>query len=263
MENIVKKYKDNIVLDNIDVCFNSSCSLIIGSNGCGKTTLLKIISGLIKKYSGTCEFKDNTSFLLDTDILFHFKNALDNAKYFLNDDEYKKVIEYFKLFDMQDYINKLVKTYSNGMKKKLMLCIALSKNKDFIILDEPTNSLDIKSIEILKNILIDLKKTKKIIIASHDISIFDLNLIDTMYLLKDHKIIYKNIDDYNFIIYKIKLLNIDNFDYKYIKKDDYFYFKINKEEVLEFAKYISKYVVLEMTKLEFFDEMYLGGDFDD
>lgn len=263
MKKITKKYKDNVVINDIDVDFSNPCSLIVGHNGCGKTTLLKIISGLIKEYSGVSDFKDNTSILLDSNTLFLYKNGIDNAKYVLDHDEYLNALKLFSLFDMEKYINKLVKTYSNGMKKKLMLCIALSRKKDVLILDEPTNSLDFNSVEILKSILLDFKKTKKIIIASHDISIFDLKLIDSIFFLNDGKIISKNISDFNFIIFKVKLLEKSNYLYKYIEKDNYLYFKINKEEEMNFYKYINKFIVLEMSKISFFDEMYLGGDFID
>ena len=154
MNKVSKNYKNNQVLNDVEFEFNSGVTLILGDNGSGKTTLLKTLGGFIKKYDGNVECADDASLLLDAPSLYSFKSGKENIFLFLNDEEQKNSEQYINLFNMNDYINKLVKSYSNGMKKKLSLVIALSKNKKYLLLDEPTNSLDIESVGILKNILL-------------------------------------------------------------------------------------------------------------
>lgn len=259
MSNIISKsYWNKLVLDKISLELDKACILIIGKNGSGKTTLFKIIAGLIKKFKGDIDYKNEVSILLDDAALFLNKTGNENLNYFLNHDEYEASLSWIKKFNMENYYNNKVKTYSCGMKKKLMLVVALSKNRKLLVLDEPTNGLDIESIKLLKRYLIDIKKNKKILIASHDISIFDIELIDSIYMLLNHKLVKKDIAFYNYTIFKVKTnLSIDD-KYKYISKDSYYYFKINNDEIIDFSNFISKYIILEMTPLNYLDEMYFN-----
>lgn len=216
------------------------------------------MAGLIKKYEGIISYKNDCSLLLDMKSYFLNETGMENLEYILNKEELDISKKYINSFGMKDYIDNKVKTYSNGMKKKLTIVIALSKRKRLLLLDEVTNSLDLESIEELKKILIEEKKQRKIIITSHDMSIFDTNLVDAIYFFDNHKLIERNLDDFNFKIYKVKLLNDSKFIYEYIKKDNYVYFKINNGDELEFLKYISSFIVSEMTIIPHYNNMYLN-----
>jgi ABC-2 type transport system ATP-binding protein len=263
MNKITKRYGKQVVLDNIEFEINSKCILIIGENGSGKTTLFKILSGLIKKYEGQIDLSSNVSYLPDSESLFLSKSGLDNLDYFLNKEELEKSKYYIDYFHMNEYISKRVRSYSNGMKKKLALTLALSRNKDYLILDEPTNSLDIESIELLKKEIKILKENKNIIISSHDVSIFDIDLIDTIYLIKNHKLYQKDLEEFNFSYYKIKTIDdISNLDY--VKEEDgYYYFKVFNNNINNFSEMISKYKILEMIKIEYYNEIYVRGIIND
>lgn len=263
MNKITKRYGKQVVLDNIEFEINSKCVLIIGENGSGKTTLFKILSGLIKRYEGQIDLSSNVSYLPDSESLFLSKSGLDNLDYFLNKEELEKSKYYIDYFHMNEYISKRVRSYSNGMKKKLALTLALSRNKDYLILDEPTNSLDIESIELLKKEIKILKENKNIIISSHDVSIFDIDLIDTIYLIKNHKLYQKDLEEFNFSYYKIKTIDdISNLDY--VKEEDgYYYFKVFNNNIYNFSEMISKYKILEMIKIEYYNEIYVRGIIND
>ena len=263
MNKITKRYGKQVVLDNIEFEINSKCILIIGENGSGKTTLFKILSGLIKRYEGQIDLSSNVSYLPDSESLFLSKSGLDNLDYFLNKEELEKSKYYINYFHMNEYISKRVRSYSNGMKKKLALTLALSRNKDYLILDEPTNSLDIESIELLKKEIKILKENKNIIISSHDVSIFDIDLIDTIYLIKNHKLYQKDLEEFNFSYYKIKTIDdISNLDY--VKEEDgYYYFKVFNNNINNFSEMISKYKILEMIKIEYYNEIYVRGIIND
>ena len=263
MNKITKRYGKQIVLDNIEFEINSKCILIIGENGSGKTTLFKILSGLIKRYEGQIDLSSNVSYLPDSESLFLSKSGLDNLDYFLNKEELEKSKYYIDYFHMNEYISKRVRSYSNGMKKKLALTLALSRNKDYLILDEPTNSLDIESIELLKKEIKILKENKNIIISSHDVSIFDIDLIDTIYLIKNHKLYQKDLEEFNFSYYKIKTID-DISDLDYVKEEDgYYYFKVFNNNINNFSEMISKYKILEMIKIEYYNEIYVRGIIND
>ncbi len=258
MNNIKKSFGNNVIFDNIEFDFLNQCTLVIGENGSGKTTLMKILSGTIKNYSGECNVKDNTSLLLDSNILYLYKTGIDNLDLFLNDDEKIEAQKLITIFGMNDYIKRRCIFYSNGMRKKLSIVIALSRKKEYLLLDEPTNSLDTKSIKTLIEILIAKKKEQKIIISSHDMQIFDKKLIDEIFMIKEHKLYSKSLNEYDFDYYKVKTYKeITEFKYGYEKIDDYYIFKVNVSEVLAFSSELSQYIVLEMNKIEPYDEFYL------
>lgn len=261
---ITKSYKKNLVLDNVEFEIKEQCTLILGQNGSGKTTLLKILGGLIKKYTGNVITGNNTSFLVDSPCLFNLKTGLENLNYFLTKDELKKTEIYLSYFDMKQYINKYVKTYSNGMKKKLAIVITLCKDSDYLLLDEPTNSLDHQTIDLLINLLILEKKEKKIIISSHDTKLLNKNLIDEILLIKNYKIYHKKYNDYDYSYYKIKTIKkIKDCTYSYIYKDDYYYFKVLNDKLENFSNCISQYCIIEMVKLNFSESIYSEGINDD
>ena len=132
MNRISKKFGKKIILD--DICFElSQCDFLIGENGSGKTTLLKILAGLIKKFDGNIDTENESSLLLDSPCLYSLKTGFENLEFFLDDEELKNSKKYIELFQMNSYINTIVKKYSNGMKKKLSLVIALSKNKKVLL----------------------------------------------------------------------------------------------------------------------------------
>lgn len=258
MNIINKSFGKKVVFSDASFEIKNNCILIIGENGSGKTTLMKILSGLIKSYDGQCVLKDNSSLLLDSNILYLSKSGTENIDFFLSESEKNKAKELIKLFQMDEYINKRCIFYSNGMKKKLSLVIALAKDKEYLLLDEPTNSLDFKSIQILKNYLINEKKSRFIIISSHDMQIFDKNLIDEIFMIENNKIYQKNLNDYDYEYYRIKTNDeIIDSNYEFVKDNDDYIFKINKGDVVNFSKDISKYVILEMNMLKPYDEYCL------
>ena len=259
ISNLKKHYGKNVVLEDLTYSISNSCTLILGDNGSGKTTLFKILGGIIKEYSGDIDVKDDVSLLLDEDCLFQFKSGIENIEYFLNKQEEVLALKYAKVFLMDDYISNKVKTYSSGMKKKLSLIISMARDKKTLLLDEPTNYLDVKSVDLLKQILIELKKEKQIIISSHDVAILDDILIDDIALLKNHKLIKINRSIFAYDYYMVKTINpIQKISYEYFMDNDYYVFKVKKDDFNLFSKEMSEYIIKEMTPLSYFHPVYLG-----
>jgi len=195
--NITKKYKDNTVLDHLNFSLDSSHIVgLIGKNGVGKTTIMKIMNGNIVNFKGKVDFDQNQKigYLIEHPKLYQDLSGLKNLKNFSNilgvkfDKDYANKI--IKAFDMESYINKRVKKYSLGMKQKLAIAVSLINKPHYLILDEPTNGMDPDgSIDVLNTIKdITNEFNMKVLISSHKLE--DIELIcDRAVFLRDGKLV--------------------------------------------------------------------------
>jgi len=169
--------------------WRGECLGILGPNGCGKTTLIKILMGLIEPSSGEIIFSPNLAkgFNLKAKIgfgsseersFFWRLSVFDNLDFFgslycIPKHKRKYIIEYYlEYFNLKNYSNKLFMVLSSGMKQKLILIRALMHEPELLFLDEPLKNLDANS----KEKFIDLIKDKlqkgsiSIIFISHEIT---------------------------------------------------------------------------------------------
>ncbi|MDZ5507570.1 phenol-soluble modulin export ABC transporter ATP-binding protein PmtC [Staphylococcus capitis] len=193
LEHITKKYGQNTVIDDINFDFgNSQIVGLIGKNGVGKTTLMKVMNGNIINYQGKVDLSkdENVGYLIEHPKLYDNKSGLYNLKLFAQvlgkgfDKEYSDHI--IDAFGMRPYIKKKVKKYSMGMKQKLAIAVSLMNKPKYLILDEPTNGMDPDgSIDVLKTIQSLVKQLDmKILISSHKLE--DIELIcDRAVFLRD------------------------------------------------------------------------------
>lgn len=198
---IQKHYGKQHVLKNIDFEFGESQIVgLIGKNGVGKTTLMKIMNENIVKYDGTFNKESNTKvgYLIENPKLYLNKTGYYNLNFFRNvlgtqvDDQY--INQLIESFGIKPYINKKVKKYSMGMKQKLSIAVALMNKPQYLILDEPTNGMDPDgSIDVLKTLeRVSKELNIKILISSHKLE--DIELIcDRTVFMKDGAIV----EDYN------------------------------------------------------------------
>lgn len=199
IENITKKYKDNTVLDNLSFSFDSSRIVgLIGKNGVGKTTIMKIMNGNIVNFKGKVNLNQNIGYLIEHPKLYQDLSGIKNLKTISNilgvtfDKDYANKI--IKAFDMESYINKKVKKYSLGMKQKLAIAVSLINKPNYLILDEPTNGMDpdgsIDVLNTIKNITNEFNM--RVLISSHKLE--DIELIcDRAVFLRDGKFV-KDVD---------------------------------------------------------------------
>lgn len=193
LEHITKQYGSNKVLDNIDFKFDQSRIVgLIGKNGVGKTTLMKVMNGNIINYSGKVNLgpDERVGYLIEHPKLYDNKSGLYNLKIFAQvlgkgyDKAYAQSI--IDAFGMAPYIKKKVKKYSMGMKQKLAIAVSLMNKPKYLILDEPTNGMDPDgSIDVLETIQRLVKELDmKILISSHKLE--DIELIcDRAVFLRD------------------------------------------------------------------------------
>lgn len=235
--NINKKFKSKKVLDNI--IFNIKSGEIVGlvgDNGAGKSTLMKIIAGLVKADSGVIkldeltfeenriEYLKNMSFIIEEPALYLEMSGLDHINFIakLNNISRDKVNEIIKFINIGDSLKKRCSSYSLGMKQRLALGLALLKDVNFIVLDEPTNGLDIDSSIELRGKLLSLAKDRNvsILISSHILSEIE-KICDKVIFIKSGVIIKDNLNLKKDIIKSIILVVDDRIEFlNYISKNN-------------------------------------------
>ena len=163
---------------------------LIGKNGAGKTTIIKIITGLCKATSGEvyiCNEDVQSSVkalryvgaIIENPELYGYMSGMDNLKYFAGlykNISKNKIDEIVSLVGMDNRINDKVKTYSLGMKQRVGIAQALLHSPKLLILDEPTNGLDPNGIKEMRVFLRKLAKEQNIaiLISSHNLSEMEL-----------------------------------------------------------------------------------------
>ena len=196
IKNVSKRFNKQLVLDNINMELTSGHIYgIAGINGSGKTVLMKCICGLIMPTMGSVHVDgkpDSIGALIETPGFIEYYNALDNMlslasiKKITTKDE---IIALLEKVGLDPNEKKKVKKYSLGMRQKLGIAMALLDNPDIIILDEPFNALDKKSVLNVRNIILALKADNKLVIlSSHDGALLE-EVTDKVYEIEEGKIV--------------------------------------------------------------------------
>ncbi len=161
--------------------------LIVGENGIGKSTLLKLIVGQLKPDDGSVIFSQNTTvayYAQELEILNERETILDNVKsYDYTDTEMRSMLANF-LFRGDD-VNKKISVLSPGEKARVALCKILTKRANLIILDEPTNHFDPETQKIIGENFRDYDGT--VIMVSHNPSFVEQVGITRMLVLPSHE----------------------------------------------------------------------------
>lgn len=192
--NLTKIYKGVKVVNSVDMHVKKGDIYgFIGKNGAGKTTFMRMVAGLAAPSEGSIELFESNDLdfqrkrigtLIENPGIYPGMNAKDNLEivrrtYGVTDK--KAVNEILNLVGLQDVGKKKVKNFSMGMKQRLGLAVALIRNPDFLILDEPINGLDPEGIRETRDLLLKLNKEKNItiLISSHILG--ELSKIATRY----------------------------------------------------------------------------------
>lgn len=199
IKNLTKNFKNKKLFNDFSLEIEeNSVHAIVGPNGSGKTSLLRILTGLYKKDSGEVMVGGTYSMLLENDYLYEDKTGFENIKlyglYF--GFEAKGFEKYSDLLEITGDLNRKVSTYSKGMKRKLSLIIIIMMNREIIFLDEVTSGVDpISRVEIRKLIKLLKDEGKTIIITSHDLSEIE-KVADSVSMIKGGSLLFtKNISD--------------------------------------------------------------------
>ena len=207
VDNLTKGFDGTVLFDNI--CFQIKRGervALIGSNGTGKTTILKLINGIIPADSGSIYlgakvnigYYDQEHHVLDPDktIFDEIRDAYPD----LNNTQIRNTLAAF-LFTNED-VFKYIKDLSGGERGRVSLAKLMLSNANFLILDEPTNHLDITSKEILENALNSYTGT--VLFVSHDR--YFINSTATRIIELDNKTVVNYIGNYDYYLEKKDIL---------------------------------------------------------
>ncbi|MEY8310183.1 ABC transporter ATP-binding protein [Erysipelotrichaceae bacterium 51-3] len=175
IENLSKAFKNHQVLNGLNLCVNAGDLIHIrGQNGCGKSTLFKLICGLEKTDSGTISLTEGVDkgALIENPGFIENENLTANLEYLysLKHSVNRKVIrDYIEAFGLDPDSKTKMKDYSVGMRQKAGIIQAIMEDQNLILLDEPSRGLDEESLLVLEKIILkSIQEQKAIIIASHD-----------------------------------------------------------------------------------------------
>jgi len=191
-------YKNNnLIFSDVSISYNDGdIGIIMGPNGCGKTTLIRSICGIQGLDEGQVlldkiDIKHHDNNYMDKIIYIGHKNSLNNDFSVYENLEYlsafdssskiNKINEAMKYFDIYKYRNYMVSEISEGNKKKVSLARLLISQKKVWILDEPLSYLDDTAVNIFTNLVLNHQKKGGITIASTHYD-FSKNINNVKYL---------------------------------------------------------------------------------
>ncbi len=200
VKDLSKSFPDKKLFSNFNLSvFREDRVFLLGPNGCGKSTFLKILNKEHTQDCGTFRFGSNVKigyFDQNIDKLHSDKTVLDEVwdmYRFMTETEIRSALAMF-LFCGEDVFKK-VSLLSGGERAKISLLKIMLSKPNFLILDEPTNHLDITSREVLENALLDFDGT--MLVVSHDRYFINKLANKTVYLTHDGAVnIDGNYDDY-------------------------------------------------------------------
>lgn len=209
IKEISKSFGKLNVLNNINLQLNAGqCIALIGPNGCGKTTLIKSILGMVLPNKGEILFQNKS---IKKDIEYRSKigympqigrypenmtigqilnmvKGIRNSNQTLDNDLYQQ-------FEIEKILNKYMNTLSGGTTQKVSATLAFLINPDVLILDEPTAGLDPLASEILKEKIIkERSKGKLILITSHLLSELDDLVSEIIFIQEGNLIFHKGVE---------------------------------------------------------------------
>jgi ABC-2 type transport system ATP-binding protein len=199
VDQVTKRIKGQVILDR--VCLDvpqGKISGIIGRNGSGKTMLFRVICGLVCPNEGLVEvfgkavgkngslpkevgaliespgFLPQYSGRRNLQLLASIRGLIDN----------ERIDEVIRAVGLEPKLRKPVRAYSTGMKQRLGIAQAIMEDPKLLILDEPTNGLDIDGVKIFRDIMFELRKEGKTVFLSSHIAEDIEALCDTVYRIE-------------------------------------------------------------------------------
>jgi ABC-type multidrug transport system ATPase subunit len=184
-----KQFRDVYAVNNLSFSVNEADVYgFLGQNGAGKSTTIRMLLSLITPTSGDIEFfgmnllthrkeiLQNVGAVIERPDLYKYLTGYENLRIFARMSSVKisklLLMEQLEMVGLADRANSKVRTYSQGMKQRLGIAIALVHNPQLIILDEPTNGLDPQGIADMRNLILDLSRNHKktVLVSSHLLS---------------------------------------------------------------------------------------------
>ena len=205
---LTKKFHNITAVDHINLEVKSGSIMgFLGPNGAGKTTTIKMIAGVLKPSSGTIildnidllkyptKAKAILGYIPDRPFIYEKLTGYEFLQfiaslYGIDPFEIKtRILELLNRFDLLDFKDELIETYSHGMKQRLVMCSALVHDPKILIIDEPIVGLDPRGIKMVKELFKNYaSKGKTIFVSTHSLDIAEA-ISDEIAIIDKGKII--------------------------------------------------------------------------
>lgn len=193
VRNLSKSFSNSSILKDVNFTLDQGkiCA-VLGSNGSGKTTFLKCLSGLMSYDEGVIDFSSQNGHLFLSDKLNIFgdltikQNLEVLSRYYNQDFNQASFKESLKLLNINQYKELPLKFLSRGNLQRNKLCVAINLNWDYLLIDEPFSNLDYDGVKIFKDIFENFKsENKSIIFSTHQND--DNSFCDKVVIIEDFK----------------------------------------------------------------------------
>ncbi len=205
IDRLTKQYENKIAVDRVSLQLTKGVYGLLGANGAGKTTFMRMLCGILKPTSGTIsfdgvdvtseEYRAELGYLPQDFGYYPDFNGMDFLLYMASlkgltkSEAKRKSGELLELVSLSDVAKKKISTYSGGMKQRLGIAQALLNEPKIIILDEPTAGLDPKERVRFRNLIKDLGTNSIVLLSTHIVSDVE-HIADIVLMMKDGQIIY-------------------------------------------------------------------------
>ena len=205
IDRLTKQYQNKIAVDRVSLQLTNGVYGLLGANGAGKTTFMRMLCGILKPTSGTVsfdgldvsseEYRSELGYLPQDFGYYPDFNGLDFLLYMASlkgltkSEAKRKSKKLLELVSLSDVGKKKIATYSGGMKQRLGIAQALLNDPKIIVLDEPTAGLDPKERVRFRNLIKDLGAGSIVLLSTHIVSDIE-HIADTVLMMKAGRIIY-------------------------------------------------------------------------
>ena len=189
IDRLTKQYENKIAVDRVSLQLTNGVYGLLGANGAGKTTFMRMLCGILKPTSGTVtfdgmdvsseEYRAELGYLPQDFGYYPDFNGMDFLLYMASlkgltkTEAKRKSKKLLELVSLSDVAKKKIATYSGGMKQRVVIAMALACNPELLIADEPTTALDVTIQEGILNLLkkINREKGTGILFISHNLHV--------------------------------------------------------------------------------------------
>ncbi|MHA1449370.1 MAG: ABC transporter ATP-binding protein [Candidatus Hodarchaeales archaeon] len=185
IENLVKKFGERTVIDDLSLEINREIFSVLGPNGSGKTTLVNILCGLLRREGGKVQVngldpaknpgavRKKIGLVTQETALYEYLTAKENLEFHAKfygvpkNQRKQKVKEALQLSQLEDRAKDRVHTFSGGMKRRLALVRSLIHDPEIVILDEPSLGIDVQNRNEIWNKILELKGEKTVLVNTN------------------------------------------------------------------------------------------------